>query len=272
MQPILHPQTKFKLTQYLKQPTHGLLLTAREGTGKLFVAQWIAQELQLNTVAIESLEGKSVIIIDQIRELYNLTRTGGLLAIIIKDAQQMGIEAQNAFLKLLEEPPQNTHFILTAHNADSLLPTIRSRLQIIEVLPPSQKDLLTLVASEFTQDELKSLLYTSQGLPGAFFSLLEPEAYQNHQAAVNEAKKFYTANTYQRHLMCLEHKYNKEWTVQILQLLSIIVRSLLERTADVHLQKKLITQSNLLEETSYNVLKINGNPKIHLARLVQQLS
>lgn len=49
--------------------------------------------------------------------------------IIIDDAEKMSASVANACLKTLEEPPTNTHFILVAHDADRLLPTIRSRCQ-----------------------------------------------------------------------------------------------------------------------------------------------
>jgi len=49
----------------------------------------------------------------------------------IEEAQNLTIEAQNAFLKTLEEPPERTIIILTAPSIDSLLPTIISRCQII---------------------------------------------------------------------------------------------------------------------------------------------
>lgn len=46
---------------------------------------------------------------------------------IVRDAQTMNANAQNAILKLLEEPPGGACFILCADNAAALLPTVRSR-------------------------------------------------------------------------------------------------------------------------------------------------
>lgn len=51
----------------------------------------------------------------------------------IEEAQNLTIEAQNAFLKTLEEPPERTIVILTAPSIDSLLPTIVSRCQILSL-------------------------------------------------------------------------------------------------------------------------------------------
>lgn len=64
---------------------------------------------------------------------------------IIDGAQRMNFNAQNAFLKTLEEPPPNSVIILITTLADLLMPTIRSRCQsvVFQPLAPSQvKDLL----------------------------------------------------------------------------------------------------------------------------------
>lgn len=57
---------------------------------------------------------------------------------VIGDAERMGFQegseyAANAFLKLLEEPPADTHIIITSSEAGSLLPTIRSRAVAVRV-------------------------------------------------------------------------------------------------------------------------------------------
>lgn len=54
-------------------------------------------------------------------------------AVIIEDAHLLTPEAQNALLKVLEEPPANTVIILGADSKEALLPTIRSRCQLIEL-------------------------------------------------------------------------------------------------------------------------------------------
>ena len=48
---------------------------------------------------------------------------------ILAGAEQMSIQAQNALLKLLEEPPATVQFLLTSENASALLPTVVSRVQ-----------------------------------------------------------------------------------------------------------------------------------------------
>lgn len=57
---------------------------------------------------------------------------GSKKAVLVKNAHAATVEAQNALLKLLEEPPPNTIMILTAKNKELLLPTVLSRCSIIE--------------------------------------------------------------------------------------------------------------------------------------------
>lgn len=54
-------------------------------------------------------------------------------AVIIEDAHLLTHEAQNALLKVLEEPPTNTILILASNTKEALLPTILSRCQVIEL-------------------------------------------------------------------------------------------------------------------------------------------
>ncbi len=54
-------------------------------------------------------------------------------AILIEDIDQATVEAQNAFLKNLEEPQEKLIYILTARSEESVIPTISSRCQLITV-------------------------------------------------------------------------------------------------------------------------------------------
>lgn len=60
---------------------------------------------------------------------------------IINHAEKMTVESQNALLKTLEEPPEYAIIILITNNKESLLPTIKSRCEIIKFLPISIMDL-----------------------------------------------------------------------------------------------------------------------------------
>jgi len=77
----------------------------------------------------------SAIKIDQIRELHSAVfltpQRASYRIIIIESADKMNNAASNALLKILEEPPSHTHFILIAEQISTVLPTILSRCQLM---------------------------------------------------------------------------------------------------------------------------------------------
>jgi DNA polymerase-3 subunit delta' len=85
-------------------------------------------------------DSKRQISIEQIRErilerAYLKPLTGSTSTFIVEDAHRMNLNASNAFLKTLEEPPPTSHFILIAPDRDSVLPTISSRCQVLRFSP-----------------------------------------------------------------------------------------------------------------------------------------
>ncbi len=83
--------------------------------------------------------------ISAIRDIYqsiiSKPNEAKMRAVLIEDAESMNEQAQNAFLKMLEEPPANTFFILIANNINSLLATIVSRCRSIRLQPHETKDM-----------------------------------------------------------------------------------------------------------------------------------
>ena len=88
--------------------------------------------------------------VDQVRAVAAtaavMPNEGRRKAYVIEDADTMNTQAQNALLKLLEEPPESAAFILEAANASLLLPTVRSRCEMIranadaEASPEAESD------------------------------------------------------------------------------------------------------------------------------------
>ncbi|GHC61033.1 DNA polymerase III subunit delta' [Limoniibacter endophyticus] len=95
---------------------------------------------------------KSVITVEEIRRVskfLSMTASDGSPRVVIVDpAEDMNINAANALLKNLEEPPARTHFILITHAPGRLLPTIRSRCQL-QLFHPLEDEAMTQVVSRF---------------------------------------------------------------------------------------------------------------------------
>lgn len=88
-------------------------------------------------------------------------------AFIIEDADTMNRQAQNAFLKLLEEPPETASFILSVSNPELLLPTVRSRCELVrenadaEESEEASGDALALLRAAASGSRAEMLLWAS---------------------------------------------------------------------------------------------------------------
>lgn len=146
---LLHPSASSQLDAFLETPTHAVLVVGPRGIGKTHIAAALAT----NLLEVPSLENYAYfrtispagdsIAIEQIRELISFFRlkvpgkTPIKRVAIMEDAEVMGVEAQNALLKLLEEPPTDSVLILTTSTPQKLLPTIRSRAQALQLAGPN---------------------------------------------------------------------------------------------------------------------------------------
>lgn len=94
---------------------------------------------------------RSALTVDEIRRVsrfLSMTSHDGSHRIVVVDsADDMNTNAANALLKSLEEPPQRTLFVLIAHSAGALLPTIRSRCQTIRMRPLEKNALLQVLST-----------------------------------------------------------------------------------------------------------------------------
>jgi DNA polymerase-3 subunit delta' len=124
---------------------------------------------------------KATIKIAQIRGIFRILSLKPYEAqrrvVIIRQADTMSAEAGNSLLKVLEEPPDRTHLILTAPHAAGLLPTIVSRCQHIRFQPIRRKTLKELLMQEFNMDfrEADILSSMANGSITRARSLAEPE-------------------------------------------------------------------------------------------------
>ena len=99
---------------------------------------------------------------------------------VLWGVDKMNKEASNAFLKLLEEPPKKTFFILLAEDRELLLPTLISRCQQINFPPILNKDLKASLPDEMNDKNL--LISQSEGDYGRLQKLLFDTDVQEHEA------------------------------------------------------------------------------------------
>lgn len=116
--------------------------------------------------------------IDEINKKFSLKSfEGGSKILIVWHADKMNAEAANKFLKFLEEPPKNTYIILTADDALSMLDTILSRTQLVEV-PRLKNEEMLAALQEKNRDrtiDYNSILFRAQGNWNTAMQLLQFE-------------------------------------------------------------------------------------------------
>ncbi len=110
---------------------------------------------------VELEDGKKNISIEQARniieEIFIKPVSSSRKFIWIKEAQRLTTEAQNALLKVLEEPPYSVEIILTANNKRGILPTIISRAYSVELKSLSEVNISSDEHNQFASDFLKLL-------------------------------------------------------------------------------------------------------------------
>ena len=102
---------------------------------------------------------------------------------LIFQAESMTREAQNALLKVLEEPPEHVLFVLTCLSASSMLPTVRSRAQVVTLQPVSMEEACKALARlrpEIKHEQAAAAAERSGGNIGEALRLLDgvPDAGQ----------------------------------------------------------------------------------------------
>lgn len=212
MQPLFHPSTNQTIADFLKAPSHALLLIGPAGSGKGFTAQYIAS--QLLSVEPSKLadhphvrwirdqdKGVSIETIRAAQSFMQL-RVPGKATIrrvfIVEQGETMSAEAQNAFLKLLEEPPTDTVILITSTGIEQVLPTIRSRAQSLQILPPPEDKLQTIFSGEHSPAAITKAYYLSEGYVGLMQALLDKDSDHPLVSLIATAKSLLSGTVYER--------------------------------------------------------------------------
>ena len=143
MHPDLHFAFPVAINEMVKtRPVSNLFLeewrnfVALNPYGNLF--EW------LQTIGVENKQGQ--IGVDEAEEIVKALKLksyeGGFKIMIIWMAEKMNTSASNKLLKLLEEPPEKTVFILVAENEDQIISTIKSRCQVLHFPLLSENDIV----------------------------------------------------------------------------------------------------------------------------------
>lgn len=269
----LAPVTERYVAAFAHATPHAILLTGPTGAGLRTLAHHIAAQngRLLTTVTPESKSSALASIpVERIRQLYVETRSrlDGTNFVIIDDADTMNHAAQNALLKLLEEPNQSICFILTSHSPDKLLPTIRSRVQSFAVPPIGLLESKRLLTALGVKDALaeQRLLYVAEGLPAELSRLAASESdFKALLERVQQAKQLVEGSAYQRAALCVGFSGDRRDAMRLIDMAVLLLRRSLTAASDrgtVAMIDRMLVASD--------AIRANGNVKLHLTAAVLQ--
>lgn len=270
----LHPTTQQQLDIYSKDLPQSLMFTGPEGVGLSAAVTYVADVLRTKPMLVlpekdEKVDvEKGVITVDVIRRLYSLTKTieTGTRLVVIDYVERMGVQAQNAFLKLLEEPGVNTHFILLTHTVSQLLPTIRSRVQQVDVRPVTQAQSEQLLGVLKVSDPQKKaqLLFIANGLPAQLTLLASDEKLFDARAQlIRDARTYLQGSMYDRLKIALSFKDDRQKALTMLLDAMKLLQGSLKSGQNPEQVRKIDTLLKVHER-----IEANGNVRLQLASVV----
>ncbi len=270
---LLDKLTKSQLASMARDIPQALMLSGTAGVGLKTIAMAIAGR-ELSGI-IEPMNSKGEldtatgsISVERIRELYDQSKSISIdrQFIIIDDAERMTPAAQAAFLKLLEEPASMVNFILTSHLPQKLLPTVRSRLQQVEVRPASKKqtdELLVKLGIDQTDDHQK-YQFIASGLPAEIYRLKSDNKYfQAKSEVIVDARDFLQANTYRKLIIVSKYQANRDASLGLIDAAMMILR----RTIAAQPNPATITKLDELLRARESIAR-NFSARLQLTRLV----
>ena len=200
MKLLLHKSTQRHIDGIIANPGGSFLFHGPSNMGKTLAALEVARQLNCDNCADESCKSclmlkagmhpdielmgqddKNKIGIEAVQNLikklkYSAYDPSSHRVVIIDNAETLTLPAQNALLKVLEEPPVSTTFILTAVSPVSILETIVSRCQPVYFGPLSTDELLSLDGlKSLPRDDAEKIIEAGAHKPGEIISNLKNE-------------------------------------------------------------------------------------------------
>lgn len=270
----INPNSQKIIQSICDKLPHALFLEGNRGLGLVEIAKQIAeyQNTKAEIILPEKDEkidlDKGSISVETIRNIYTNVRakSSQKRVIVIDYAEKMTVQSQNAFLKLLEEPNNNIHFILLTDSVQRLLPTILSRTENVKIKNITNQQSNELLDSINVTDQTKraQLLFIASGLPAELIRLNEDQAYfEKRSSMMRDARTLIQNNTYEKLQIVQKYKDNRTDTLVLLSDMANMVKNNIIKSP----QDKLLKLSESIIKT-YKNIESNGNIRLCLAQMI----
>ena len=159
--------------------SHAQLISGEDGIGKSILAEILGKLIlngDLNREYVDIINykpSKASFGVDDVREIIDEVNKkpfeGDKKVIIIHQGNKLTIQAQNALLKTIEEPPTEVYIIILCESLELILDTIKSRCEIYKLTPLTKDELYKYIAIkgyDYSEEEKSSAIAFSEGIPG----------------------------------------------------------------------------------------------------------
>lgn len=177
--------------------------------------------------------GGLLLSVSQIRDLLPVAykKHNDKSIIIFYGSELMTKQAQNALLKIFEEPPENTYFLLICNNLNKLLDTIRSRAQLVRIYNLNSKESEFLINQKREIDKTKSkqIEFIADGKSEFINELLDnKKTFNKHSTIMHDAKIFLQGTTSEK-ILLINKKYkddrglSRQLILYIIKMIKILI-------------------------------------------------
>lgn len=159
--------------------SHANLIVGDDGIGKSIIARYLSNQLIKEKNDVQSADivryypSSNSFGVDDVRNIINEVNKkpyeGNKKVLILYKCDKLTVQAQNALLKTIEEPPKGVYLILLSDSLEIILDTIKSRCQIYKLTPLNKEEISTYIDENYSDLDLedkKSALAYSAGIPG----------------------------------------------------------------------------------------------------------
>lgn len=177
-----------------KKFAHAHLFLGENGIGKSVLANYLGKYIlgadfsreYVDLITWRLGKNKRTIGVDEVRsiieEVNKRPYEGENKVIIVYNMDRMTIQAQNTFLKTIEEPPSGVYIFLLCEDMTNILDTIKSRCQIHKLKPLINDEITLFIRRKYgniSSDEEKVLVSYSAGIPGKVEKFLEESNFKD---------------------------------------------------------------------------------------------
>lgn len=256
---LLPDKTQRAIDTIIGQPGSSYLFVGPRNVGKTTAALHVAGQVTGEPSNITHLvpTDKRTIGIGQIHSLeqslqLKLPSSKGRRVIVVEDAEALTLEAQNAFLKTLEEPPANTTIILTSAYRARLLPTIVSRCKIVSFYT-MEKSVITDFLRQTQSDrraDTPDIAALSRGAVGTALTLLNDATYREFLARQRDmAQQLLEGDLYRSLIRAEDVVSRQEYDpVIVAEQLSVMVSDQLKTARDDRAVRDNLQQLDVIEQ------------------------